>query len=334
MTLQYWEPADSAPLAAFYNDEFLQFPYYYPVSETEFVDGIRFQEEDDEPYLDLSENKIIVAEEQGAIVGFAHVAIWDKEHDSQMGGAWRIEDRMQDRMGLVLFFHYRRGHRSAGTALIEAMEQYCNGFGVSQIRVFSHYGYRFHRYSHPFGSDRMPHVLSLLGLHRYRAILGWSYTVMPEFSVSEPGALPTGVSYETELHSGKGDLPNIEITVKRDEEDVASTLVWSAGHTCQAMEAQDIFKIMWFYVSEEANRGQGLGTFMMQLLLREGKLAGYRHASTGTAAGNHRANLLYYNTGFQMVDTNYTYFKDFADPVVGYALDHDPHPNVGALLYP
>ncbi|MBT5876971.1 MAG: hypothetical protein HOH43_26345 [Candidatus Latescibacteria bacterium] len=333
MKIHYWEPEDSSALVGFYNDEFLQIPYYYPVSDSEFIYGIRFQEEEDLSYPDLSDVKVIVAEEQGQIVGFSHVAIWTREHDSQLGGAWRIEDRMHDRMGLVLFFHYRRGHRAGGTALMEATEQYCKGFGVSQIRIFSHYGYRFHRYSHPFGSDRMPHVLSLLGLHKYRAILGWSYTVIPDFAASEPADTLPAISYETELHSGRGDLPNIEITVKRHDEKIASTLVWSAGHTCRAGEAQSMFKIMWFYVSDEANRGQRLGSFMIQRLLWEAKKAGYQHASTGAATGNHRANLLYYNTGFETVDTNYTYFKDFDDPVTGYALDDDPHPNSGALLY-
>lgn len=326
MKLEYWDIIEGYRSAAFYNAEFLQLPYYYRLSEEEFVNGIRYQEESDSPYPDLSDDKLIVAMSQGEILGFAHVAVWSKAHDSSLGGVDTIKNLLHDQIGLILFFHYRRGYRSAGQALLDGAEQYFRDRNLFQIRVFSYYSYRFHRFSHAFCSDRMPHVMALLGRNQYRIILGWIYTVMSDFQAVRPPAPPPGITVQAERQSGRGDLPNIEITLYRQEAQIGQTCVWSAGHTCQAKNAQDIFKIMWFFLSNPGDRGKGYGRYMMQALLWEAGQAGYRHASTGATPGNYRANLLYFNTGFQTVDTNYTYFKDLNSALPGYPLDEDTHP--------
>lgn len=326
MKLEYWNTIEAHKLAAFYNAEFLQLPYYYHVSEEEFVNGIRSQEESDSPCPDLSKHKLIVAMDQGEIQGFAHVAVWSKAQDSQLGGVYTIEALLHNQIGMILFFHYRRGFRAAGQAILDDAERFFRDHGLSQIRVFSYYGYRFHRFSHAFCSDRMPHVMALLGRNRYRIILGWIYTVMSDFQAVKPSVVPSGLTVQAERQPGHGDLPNIQITLFRQEAQIGQTCAWSAGHTCQAQNAQDIFKIMWFSVSNPEDRGKGYGRYLMQALLWEAQQAGYRHASTGATPGNYRANLLYFNSGFQTVDTNYTYFKDLDSEFPGYPLDEDTHP--------
>ena len=49
---------------------------------------------------------------------------------------------------------------------------------------------------------------------------------------------------------------------------------------------------------------------MMEVLLREMRQLGYRHATTQANTGSHRPILMYTNMGYSVVDTNYQYFKD------------------------
>ena len=75
MKITYWDIADAAKLTDFYNEEFANLPYCYPVSPEEFKIGVRYHAEEDKPYVDLSHEKLIVGEQDGEIVGFAHVAV-------------------------------------------------------------------------------------------------------------------------------------------------------------------------------------------------------------------------------------------------------------------
>lgn len=73
-------------------------------------------------------------------------------------------------------------------------------------------------------------------------------------------------------------------------------------------------------ISPKPHDGKGLGRSMMQRLLWETKKLSYQQASTGMRISNHRANLLYINTGFRVIDINYQVFKDFDQNLPSYPL--------------
>ena len=111
-------------------------PYCYPVTPDEFETGVHWHEErDGEPYEDLSDESFLVVEDdEGAVAGFAHVAICRKGEEDHRIGLEPIEELLKDRIGLIRFLHYRAGSRPAGQALLEAAETHLRSFGIDQIR--------------------------------------------------------------------------------------------------------------------------------------------------------------------------------------------------------
>ena len=183
MKIRTLEIDQASALTDFYNEQFSGMPYCYPVTEDEFRTGVRWHEEEDKPYEDLSEESFLVVEDEGgAVSGFAHVAICRKGEEHDRIGLHPIEELLEDRIGLIRFFHYRAGARPAGQALLEAAEARLRDFGVGQIRAFSYFGYRFHRFCHAFQSDRMGHVGALLCMNDYRITRGIILLELPDFS--------------------------------------------------------------------------------------------------------------------------------------------------------
>ena len=313
-------PIDQASvLTDFYNDQFSGMPYCYPVTGDEFGTGVLWHEERDEPYEDLSDESILVAEDDGgAVAGFAHVAICSKGEEYDRIGLHPIEELLKDRIGLIRFFHYRAGARPAGQALLEAAETHLRGFGVDQIRAFSYFGYRFYRFCHGFQSDRMGHVGALLCMNDYRITRGIILLELPDFAVPDPVLPDSGVTPRFDVRPGRGKRPNMEFQLFRGDQCIGQGFAQSLGDFCRSPRAQETFYIPWFSIEgspvggrvSEGEQGKGFGRYMMEVLLREMHQLGYRHATTQANTGSPRPILLYTNMGYRVVDTNYQYFKD------------------------
>ena len=321
MGILHWDVTEAANLTRFYNAEFQQLPYCYPVTPEEFELGFRYQEEKDEPYEMLSHEHLIVGEQGGELVGFVHVAVWHKgqEVDSRIG-RHPVEEILEDRVGLILFFHYRSGHRQIGQALLEAAEQYLLDLGAHQIRAFSYYGYRFHRFNRAFLCDALLHVCGLFRLNGYRITRGSILLELPHFVVSPPVALDEAVVVRTEQKPGRGFLPNVEVKLFRGDQRIGHGLAVSAGHYCRALEAQRTLYIPHFSIEgspmgsivSEGEQGKGLGRYMMQALLWETRQVGYMDATLYVSMSNPRPQVFYANMGYQVVDTSYQWFKDLS----------------------
>ena len=319
MKINTLEIDQASGLADFYNEQFADMPYCYPVTANEFVTGIRWHEERDEPYADLSEESILVAEDDdGAVAGFAHVAVCRRGEEDDRIGLHPIEELLEDRIGLIRFFHYRAGERPAGQALLEAAEANLRGFGISQIRAFSYFGYRFYRFCHAFQSDRMGHVGALLSMNDYRITRGIILLELPDFTVPDPVLPDAGVTSRFDVKPRRGRLPNMEFQLLRGDQCIGQGFAQSVGDFCRSPQAQETFYIPWFFIEgspvggrvSEGEQGKGFGRYMMEVLLREMRQLGYRHATTQANTGSPRPILLYTNMGFRVVDTNYQYFKD------------------------
>ncbi|MXX04062.1 MAG: hypothetical protein F4X08_01050 [Gemmatimonadetes bacterium] len=320
MKIRTLEIDQASVLADFYNGQFSGMPYCYPVTEDEFRTGVLWHEEEDRPYEDLSDESILVVEgDDGAVAGFAHVAICRKGEEHDRVGLHPIEELLEDRIGLIRFFHYRAGGRQAGQTLLEAAEAHLRSFGVSQIRAFSYFGYRFHRFCHAFQSDRMGHVGALLCMNDYRITRGIILLELPDFAVSDPVLPDPGVTTRFDVRPGRGRLPNMEFQLFRGDQCIGQGFAQSLGDFCRSPQAQDTFYIPWFSIEgspvggrvSEGEQGKGFGRYMMEVLLREMHQLGYRHATTQANTGSPRPILLYTNMGYRVVETNYQYFKDF-----------------------
>lgn len=319
MKITTLEIDQASRLTDFYNEQFADMPYCYPVTADEFEAGVLWHEERDEPYEDLSDESFLVAEdERGAIVGFAHVAVCRKGEEDDRIGLHPIEELLEDRIGLIRFLHYRAGARPAGQTLLEAAEAHLRGVGISQIRAFSYFGYRFYRFCHAFQSDRMGHVGALLSMNDYRITRGIILLELPGFTVPDPVLPDPEVTTRFDVKPGRGRLPNMEFQLFRGDQCIGQGFAQSVGDFCRSPQAQETFYIPWFSIEgspvggrvSEGEQGKGFGRYMMEVLLREMRQLGYRHATTQANTGSPRPILLYTNMGYEVVDTNYQYFKD------------------------
>ncbi len=319
MEIKTLEINQASGLTDFYNEQFADMPYCYPVTPDEFETGVLWHEEEDEPYEDLSDESILVVEDgDGAVAGFAHVAICRRGEEYDRVGQHPIEELLKDRIGLIRFFHYRAGARPAGQALLEAAEAHLQGFGISQIRAFSYFGYRFYRFCHAFQSDRMGHVGALLSMNDYRITRGIILLELPDFTMPDPVLPDAGVTLRFDVKPGRGRLPNMEFQLLRGDQCIGQGFAQSVGDFCRSPQAQETFYIPWFFIEgspvggrvSEGEQGKGFGRYMMEVLLREMRQLGYRHATTQANTGSPRPILLYTNMGYRVVDTNFQYFKD------------------------
>lgn len=320
MKIKTIEIDQASVLTDFYNEQFADMPYCYPVTADEFETGVLWHEErDGEPYEDLSDESFLVAEDdEGAIAGFAHVAVCRKGEEDYRIGLHPVEELLKDRIGLIRFFHYRAGARPAGQALLEAAEAHLRSFGIDQIRAFSYFGYRFYRFCHAFQSDRMGHVGALLSMNDYRITRGIILLELPDFTVPDPVLPDAEVTTRFDVKPGRGRLPNMEFQLFRGDQCIGHGFAQSLGDFCQSPLAQETFYIPWFSIEgspvggrvSEGEQGRGFGRYMMEVLLREMRRLGYRHATTQANTGSPRPILLYTNMGYRVVDTNYQYFKD------------------------
>lgn len=316
MKISFCNLSEAKILTEFYNDQFANLPYCHPVSTEAFEVGIRCRQSKrgnkwvKRSYEDLSQEKLIVASQDDEVIGFAHVAKWCGDLDqAHWLGLTPLQGILHRQVGLIRFFHYRQGHRSAGQAIIEAAEDYFRKLGLSQIRAFSYYGYRFHRFCHAFLSDRVGQVRSLLGMNGYRTTRGLILLHLPNFQVSEPTSPDPQIKVQVQHKSGDGNLQNIRIKLMRKRKEIGDSYSISGGHFCRGSTAQDVFYVAWFFIDKQ-EQGRGLGRYMMRYLLWELQNSGYKTATLHVDTGNARAQLLYTNLGFQTVDTNYQFFKD------------------------
>ena len=271
------------------------------------------------PTRTSSDESFLVAEDDdGAVAGFAHVAVCRRGEEDDRVGLHPIEELLKDRIGLIRFFHYRAGAQAGGPGAPGSGGSPLRGFGISQIRAFSYFGYRFYRFCHGFQSDRMGHVGALFSMNDYRITRGIILLELPDFTVPDPELPDAGVTPRFDTRPGRGRLPNMEFQLFRGDQCIGQGFAQSLGDFCRAPEAQETFYIPWFSIEgspvggrvSEGEQGKGFGRYMMEILLREMRRLGYRHATTQANTGSPRPILLYTNMGYRVVDTNYQYFKD------------------------
>ena len=298
MKIYHKEVSDSKDLVGVYNEQLKDAPYFYPVSPEEFEDGIVSRNNPSNPEADLHSEKIIVGEQDGKIVGFAHVSFGELKNwgDPKKGG----------------FFHfmtYQSGFRPIGQAILEECERYLKELDAEQIWVFMNASnYRFYHLGFGYLSDKMAHVYGLFRMNGYGIDIGEVFMSYPEYEVPKPILPDEQIKITVTKKDGSGTLPNLQIKAFRNDDEIGECYTVSLEEFYQAKEAQDSFFTKWLGVDEK-EQGKGLGKYLLQRMFLEMHKLGYKNAVISTNVKNHRALLFYTNFGYKVTDTSYGLFK-------------------------
>jgi GNAT superfamily N-acetyltransferase len=297
MKVAYWDISDAGNLVHVYNDQVAGVPHCYPVSPEEFEAGLR-DPKNDRHCRDMHSEKIIVGEQDGKIVGFAHAAMGKIEFsDRKMPG------------GLIHFLTYQAGHRPIGQAILEECEKYLRGLDAPQIWAFQNgCNYRFYHLGFGNVSDRMGHVCALFRMNGYEINEGEVFMGEREYSAVEPALPDDQAEVVVKQRPGRGVLPGLVVQALRDGEEIGVCECISAGDCCQASEAQDWFFTEWLGIESE-EQGKGWGRCLLRRARWEMRKIGYKNAAISADWKNYRALLFYTNYGYRVTDTVYGFIK-------------------------
>jgi GNAT superfamily N-acetyltransferase len=156
----------------------------------------------------------------------------------------------------------------------------------------------------------MSHVYALFLINGYKTDDSAIFTEQRDYNISEPMLPDAQVEIALKQHIGRGDLPGLRIEAFRGEKLIALIESLSAGEFSRRPEAQECFVVEDFGVVDEAEKGKGLGRYLLLRLLWEMRKLGYKHTVISCGWDNPRAVLLYTNYGCQLTDTTYGLFKE------------------------
>ncbi|MGB9597399.1 MAG: hypothetical protein ACPL7B_14050, partial [Candidatus Poribacteria bacterium] len=198
MKVSYMDIEKSGELVSVYNKQLKGTPYFYPVTTDEFEDGIRNRINYSEK---LYSEKIIVGENDGKTLGFAHISVGEAKQFGQVKNG-----------GFIHFLTYQSGYRSIGQAILDECEKYLCDFKVPQIWAFLHASnYRFYHLGFGYISDKIGHVLALFRMNGYDVDLGEIFMKYPKYNISEPKLPDNNIKIDISPNIGRGRLPNLHI---------------------------------------------------------------------------------------------------------------------------
>lgn len=313
MPITLRDNSSATELTDFYNEQITPIPYCPTVTPEEFELGFHFRinpwpEEDntDRELAGHSERKLIVAEENGEIVGFADV------------GKQIKDDEAGTEVGLIRVMMYRPGHRRAGQSILEQAEQYFRDLGLSRIEAFTGHKYSFFRLGSGALPQSMGHVQALFGVNGYQfakfendgKTMGWFFFHWPEYRVSEPSPPDPSIEIAEKIIPGRGELPHLEIKAFREGELMAYTWSSSVESYGRNPDMQTTLYTDYVRVVEPGDQGKGWGRYLLERSLWEMKKRGYRNAVLSGSLSNYRGHLLYTNLGYRVVDSSCAFVKD------------------------
>ena len=286
MQIEKWSLAESAPLADLYNAHAVEVPYEHPVSPENLVLSIT------RPTPGLREEALWVAVEAGQPKGYVHVGVV-------------AEGESPATTGLIRFLAFPRSNRRMGQALLDQAHAYLGDRGVANYRAF---GYRFGYPCTWFDQLKSPweHLYALLGNNGYGVEGQWALVaVWPDFQVLAP-ALPDGLEVRVDdtpifPHlTSYGDLPTVVVRLFRDGQQVGGNETRPDYLPQWEQCPQDMCYTTGMGVNE-AERGRGLGRYLMERSLFEMQRLGCRHAILDVDPTNFPALALYASMGYRTV---------------------------------
>ena len=303
---------DAQRLTDFYNEQVAHIPCCFTVTPEEFQRGHEdrinpWPEEDNagKKLAGHSQRRLLVARDQGAIVGFADI------------GQQVAQGPGEHTCGLIRMLLYKAGADAAGQALLTAAEAYFRELGLRRSEAFTKNHYSFCQYGGAGLSNTLRHIHTLFDANGYDNAkfandglkMGWYTFTRPIDDVKEPTPPDADIKIALQLLSGRGELPHLEIKAFRGEELLAYTWSSSAESYCMNPESRHTLYTDEVGIVDEADRGIGWGRYFMERTLWEMKKAGYRQATLMSSLSNSRAHLLFEHVSYQVVDSNCAYCK-------------------------
>ena len=290
--IQNYTPKLAKEVAEAYNRLVQKVPYCYPVTSETFdlevskrlADGI-----DDVP-LEWQTERVVI--EAGRVLGFI-----------QLGARPKHPDELQiEQIGIIRFFWYEPGYRTAGQALLNAGEEILRDHGIRRVQAFhQNYTYRFYQLKYSYLSTHLGHIDALLRLNTYRRTAGEVFLQQMDFDPPEPIEMDLDVRIAVQWEEGPTSRPNVRVGAHLENTRVAECWAHGIADYSDDETAKDWFIVAWLGV-EEPYRGRYLGKHLLERTMSEMHQAGYRHAIISAAANNHVAFTFYCNIGFEVSD--------------------------------
>ena len=298
MKVYFQNTTNIEPVVAALNAQCATLPFFFPVTPDEYAQNMQRQAYVDEPYKGIEAEQFILGESGGRIVGFAHVARND----------WEVEKGKIVREGVLRFFTYEPGYRAVGQALLDASETYLRERGAELIGAI---GWGIHYMCWHLRrrvSSSMPHIMALLGANGYEPDHIKTLLVNRNLTLNhlEPPAGDVEIAVHTE--DGWGRQPRIVINLHRNGHRIGRCETYPVDrfhHNDGALRSCYIESIG----VNPKEQGKGWGRYLLQRTLETAQQQGYRNALLETMSDNYRAQLLYSNTGFELLDTTYAWVK-------------------------
>lgn len=308
VTVLRYDPDMATELTSLYNEAIASVPHCFPVSCEDLAATVGGKLKHTRRLRRLEPDVVFVAVQDGNPAGFIQIS----PENTRTG-------QRTDR-GVIRFFHYRRGDRAIGQALLGKAHAYLEDLGVKKITAF-HVDYRYPFYHQLSGalSNRMDHVQALLYSNNYGRTYSQVHFEWADFEIEEPS--PTELVVDLELDwndgrparvdGGKSDSTRSRYPGLHLKAYLQGKLVGECGND-PYVETRDLRQLDdWFYVGwlgvEEPYQGKGLGRHLLRRSMQEMHTIGYRHAAISCSEENGRAFTHYSNCGFRIFDRTYSY---------------------------
>lgn len=276
-----------------YNNAIAGIPHCYPVTVETFAKALESPRGERLDISPLRNKQVFVARESTRVVGFAVTGI----------GVPR-KPREQEQ-GVLQFFWYNPGCRSAGQQLLHAVHAYVEEKGLTRIQAYpQEYRFPVYHMKAAYLSSKMGHVEALLALNRYQRTRGEVFLDWRNFEVEVPENPFPEMRIVEEDVPGHGQLPGITVRGLSNGQEIGVCNCVSCGEYSIAPEAQDWVLVKWLGVKAKM-QGKGIGKYLLCRTLQKAKQTGYKHTAISTELVNHRAFVFYSNFGYQVADWTY-----------------------------
>jgi len=294
-----FEPEMAEAVARCYSEVAAPAPFCEPVGGRWFADRKKLYRQP------LAEEEILVGQDGGEVVGFAHVGVARPATDD-----WHVKGEP----GVIRFLAYRAGERPVGAALMEAAEGWLRARGRAKVVAgYANFMYPFYHLPFAHVSERISHLPPLFGMAGYEVeesevFFAWEEFEAPEVEKPKVDVEIVGGWQEQVSEFG----PGVELRVLREGKRIGVCEIPTLGSDEWRPELKEWCFCTGLHLDEEM-QGKGLGKYLLARGLREARARGPRHALISTDWNNHRAYLFYTNLGFRFLDRTFGFSRDLSE---------------------
>jgi len=291
MEIVAFEPGMAKAVARLYNELVEPLPECHPAAST------RFESLDALKHKELRDEQMMVAREEGTVIGFVHVGVLLPAERPR---------RIPGEAPVIRFLSYRVGERRVGQALLEWAEGWAKEQGHRELHAWpSATRYPFHHFGAAHLSERIGHVRGLFGMNGYEVHDSEMLLLWRDYE--PPAVKRPPLEFDVELVHWEGPMAErLGWVAKAGETQLGMcSMDWGQHSRPDAKE--------WCYCNslevKDELQGKRLGTFLLGTALAAMKEKRCKHAAISTNGTNYRAQLMYTNVGYRFADLTYGFRK-------------------------